>query len=124
MSATRLWGADKARIFGIPEDSLAVVGNPRSDQFAEPLGDGVCRALGLDPTRRRVLWLPTFRQASGPRARSWSDGDKLSASDDVALIVRALAQEAERLSLELVIKPHPLDTDTYSYPGLRVLRGQ
>jgi CDP-glycerol glycerophosphotransferase len=123
VSATRLWGADKARIFGIPEDSLAVVGNPRSDQFAEPIGDGACRALGLDPTRRRLLWLPTFRQASGPRARSWSDGDKLSGSDDVALIVRALAQEAERLSLEFVIKPHPLDTDTYSYPGLRVLRG-
>ena len=123
VSATRLWGADKARIFGLPESSLAVVGNPRSDQFAEPLGDDACTTLGLDPARRRVIWLPTYRQASGPRARSWSDGDKLSGNDDVAPIVRALAKAAERLSLELVIKPHPLDTDTYSYPGLRVLRG-
>jgi hypothetical protein len=123
VSATRLWGADKARIFGLPESSLAVVGNPRSDQFAEPLREDACTTMGLDPTRRRVIWLPTYRQASGPRARSWSDGDKLSGNDDVAPIVRALAKEAERLSLELVIKPHPLDTDTYSYPGLRVLRG-
>lgn len=123
VAASRLWGADKARIFGLPEDSLAVVGNPRSDQFAEPLGDAACTALGLDPVCQRVIWLPTYRQASGPRARSWSDGDKLSGNDDVALIVRALAQEAERLSLELVIKPHPLDTDTYLSPGLHVLRG-
>ncbi len=98
VSATRLWGNDKARIFGLPEDSLAVVGNPRSDQFAEPLGDEACSTLGLDPRRRRVMWLPTYRQASGPRARSWSDADKLSGSDDVALIVGALAREAERLS--------------------------
>jgi CDP-glycerol glycerophosphotransferase (TagB/SpsB family) len=124
VSATRLWGADKAHIFGLPESSLAVVGNPRSDQFAEPLGDEACREMGLDPACRRVMWLPTYRQASGPRARVWSDGEKLSGNDDVAPIIRALAKEADRLSLELVIKPHPLDTDSYSYPGLRVLRGQ
>ena len=124
VSATRLWGLYKARIFGIPEDSLAVVGNPRSDQFVFPLTDDAVMRLGLRPGRRRVLWMPTYRDARGPRARAWSDGEKLSSSGDVDRIVRALAEAAERLGFEILIKPHPLDTDTYSYAGFRVLRGE
>jgi CDP-glycerol glycerophosphotransferase len=124
VSATQLWGTYKARIFGLPENSLAVVGNPRSDQFAEPLTEDALWKLGLNPSRRFVLWMPTFREAKGPRARAWSDGDKLSRNDEVDRTVRSLVEAAERLALDLVVKPHPLDADTYSYPGLHVLRGE
>jgi CDP-glycerol glycerophosphotransferase len=122
VAQTRLWGDYKARAFGLPPHAVAVVGNPRIDQFREDLTpEQLCR-LGLRPDRRCVLWLPTYRQARGPRSRSMSDGDQLTHSEQVRQLVEALASTAERLSLDLVVKPHPLDVDDYTGLALRVLR--
>lgn len=122
VAQTRLWGDYKARVFGLPPHAVAVVGNPRIDQFAEDLTSEQVSRLGLHADRRCVLWLPTYREARGPRARSMSDGDQLTHSEQVQQLVAALAGTAERLSLDLVVKPHPLDVDDYSGLALRVLR--
>ncbi len=122
VAQTRLWGEYKARVFGLPPQAVAVVGNPRIDQFGEDLTPEQLRRLGLRPERRCVLWLPTYREARGPRSRSMSDGDQLTHSEQVQQLVAALAATADRLSLDLVVKPHPLDVDDYSGLALRVLR--
>ena len=121
VAQTRLWGDYKARVFGLPSSAVAVVGNPRIDEFREQLTAEQLDRLRLHPGRRTVLWLPTYRQARGPRARSMSDGDELTASEPVQQLVAALAAAAERLCLDLVVKPHPLDVDDYSGLALRVL---
>ncbi|MDP9434975.1 MAG: CDP-glycerol glycerophosphotransferase family protein [Actinomycetota bacterium] len=122
VAQTRLWGDYKARLFGLCPDALAVVGNPRTDQFAEPLPAEVLSRLGLVEGRRRVLWLPTYREGRGPRERSMRDAEQLTASAEVRGLMDALAASAERLGLDLVVKPHPLDVDHYGGLAVRVLR--
>ncbi len=124
VSGTRLWGAYKGRIFGLPPTSVAVVGNPRIDQFAEPIAPATLTKLGLRSDRHRVLWLPTYRQAKGPRSRAWADGTGLTDRDDVRSLATDMHGVAEGLSIELLIKPHPLDVDSYDDLGLQVVRGQ
>jgi CDP-glycerol glycerophosphotransferase len=121
VAQTQLWGEYKARVFGLPPQAVAVVGNPRIDQFREELAPEQLIRLGLRSDRRCILWLPTYREARGPRARSMSDGDQLTHSEQVQQLVAALASTAERLSLDLVVKPHPLDVDDYTGLALRVL---
>lgn len=121
VAQTRLWGDYKARVFGLPSSAVAVVGNPRIDQFCEQLTAEQMDRLRLRPDRRTVLWLPTYREARGPRARSMSDGDQLTRSEPVQHLVAALADAAARLGLDLVVKPHPLDVDDYTGLALPVL---
>lgn len=124
VSGAQLWGDYKATLFKLPTSSLAVVGNPRIDQFAEPLDAEALGALGLDPDRGRVLWMPTYRQASGPKSRSWSDGCNLSDRDGVGELLRETARAAERSGLQLLIKPHPLDVDRYADLDVLVVRDE
>jgi len=124
VAGTALWARYKAPLFGVPVDRVLVTGNPRIDQFDEAPSDAVLRQLGLDPERRRVLWLPTYRQARGPRDRSWSDGARLSDSDSVREMATALSAHARALSVDLVVKPHPLDTDAFEGLGCPIVRGE
>jgi CDP-glycerol glycerophosphotransferase len=124
VSGSLMWSKYKAEVFGTPPGSLALVGNPRSDQFWEHLPEtAVCR-LGLTEGRPRVLWLPTYREAQGPRSRRWSDGEQLSESEPVDRLTHAMVHAAELHGLDLVVKPHPLDLDTYRNTGVRVLRNE
>lgn len=122
VSATQLWGNTKARAFQLPQDAVAVVGNPRIDQFNDPLTAQEMKSLGLSSDRKLVLWLPTFREARGPRYRRWSDAGHLTGNDEVHDVAGALAEEARALELDLVIKPHPLDADRYDALGMPVVR--
>jgi CDP-glycerol glycerophosphotransferase len=124
VSGSRLWGDYKLELFGLGRQALALTGNPRTDQFAEPVPPAALAQLGLRAAGPRVLWLPTYRQARGPRSRQWSDGEGLTGSDDVQAIARALAGEAEARGVELLVKPHPLDADDYGALGIRVLRDE
>jgi CDP-glycerol glycerophosphotransferase len=124
VSGAALWAAYKGPLFGVPADRVLVTGNPRIDQFDEPLPDEMLTRLGLARGRRRVLWLPTYRQARGPRDRSWSDGARLSDKVEVHELAAALGEHARSLSMDLVIKPHPLDVDVYDGLGCSVVRGE
>jgi CDP-glycerol glycerophosphotransferase (TagB/SpsB family) len=121
VAGTKLWGSQRAKRFGLPPDHVAILGNPRIDQFTAAPRAEVLSKLGLDPDRRTLLWLPTYRTASGPYGRSWNTTDNLSTNTAVAAIVAALGAAAHEASLQLVVKPHPLDADVYGDLGIRLL---
>jgi len=121
VAGTRLWGRQRQQRFALPESAVAVVGNPRVDQFHVAPAADVLRRLGLDPEKRTVLWLPTYRAASGPHGRAWREADDLSGNADVAQIVHALTSTAAAHSLQFVVKPHPLDADSFESLGVSVL---
>ncbi|CAN5788978.1 CDP-glycerol glycerophosphotransferase family protein [soil metagenome] len=128
VSGTRLWGRQRARSFGVGERGLLVTGNPRIDQFTRPAHDDGLRALGIDPTRPLVLWLPTYRTTEYRLkrigvARNWSDGEELSRSAAVTAMLKAVAKDAESLGVTLAVKPHHLDADTYGTTGFHLITG-
>lgn len=122
VAGTRLWAQQRPGRFGLPASAVAVVGNPRVDQFRVRPPDDVLARLGLEAGARTVLWLPTYRAASGGHGRLWREADDLSSNTDVAVITRSLAAACAARSLQLVVKPHPLDTDSFAGLGIPVLR--
>jgi CDP-glycerol glycerophosphotransferase len=121
VAGTRLWGRQRQERFALPQSAVAVVGNPRVDQFhATPPADVLGR-LRLDPSKRTVLWLPTYRAASAPHGRTWRDADDLSSNAEVAEIATVLTTTASAHSLQLVVKPHPLDADTFEGLGIPII---
>ncbi len=129
VSGTELWGANKARSFGVGESGLLVTGNPRVDQFSRPADDERLLALGLDPAKPLVLWLPTFRgtRYRGARRaanRNWTDTDALSAVEETRNRIVGFAAEAESMGFTLAVKPHPLDADEFTSTGMRVVTNE
>ncbi len=128
VAGTRLWGGKRAQTFGVEDDQVLVTGNPRVDQFARPASDQALREVGLDPSRRLVLWLPTYRTTryEGYRVgavRNWSDAEELTGSAAVRLAVARIVRDAAELGVTLAVKPHPLDADTFADTGLHVITG-
>lgn len=117
VAATRLWGLEKARLFSLRAEDVAVVGNPRIDSaLARPV-QATRRLLGLPAGGDRlVVWLPTFRRGWDGRHDAFVDADPLSRTVDGRLTVPP--------GVRLVVKPHPLDTDDYSATGARVVRDE
>lgn len=81
----------QARLAPLGKARIVQVGYPRYDGFfrARPDRDAIVRRLGLDPSRRTVVWLPT-----------WSDLSSIPHYHDA---VTALAGDHN-----VVVKPHPL----------------
>ena len=82
VAGTRLWGDQRPVYFGVDEAGVLVTGNPRIDQFARPVSDEQLQALGLDPARPFILWMPTYRKTEyrGRRlakVRNWADAEEL-----------------------------------------------
>lgn len=126
VAGTQLWGSQRPVYFGVEEEGVLVTGNPRVDQFARPADDDAMRALGLDPDRRLVLWMPTYRKTEYRGRRladvlNWSDAEELSRSDGQRQLFEQVAQMARRLGITVAVKPHPLDADRYAAMGLPVL---
>lgn len=128
VSGTQLWGEKRAASFGIEDRNVLITGNPRVDQFARPVDDDGLRALGIDPDKHLVLWLPTFRKTEyrgnriGDR-RSRSDTDALSDSANVRVMLRNVAQDAHDMGVALLVKPHHLDADEFADSGLHIVTG-
>ncbi len=128
VAGTQLWGGKRGRTFGVSEDRVLITGNPRVDQFARPASDQGLRRVGLDPSRKLVLWLPTYRTTDydGRRvgaARNWTDAAELSHSAAVRLDLARIARDASELGATLAVKPHPLDADTFADTGLHIITG-
>ncbi len=121
VAGSELWGRQRSERFHLPASRVAIVGNPRVEQFHAAPREEVLRRLGLDPGLCTVLWLPTYRAAAAPRGRSWSDGEQLSSSAAVGKLVHAMRGTADRLGLQFLVKPHPLDADVYHGFDLPVL---
>ncbi|MEZ5092071.1 CDP-glycerol glycerophosphotransferase family protein [Nocardioides sp.] len=126
VGGTELWGRRRGDTFGVGQDRVLVTGNPRIDQLARPTDADALAALGLDPARPLVLWLPTYRRTRyrGRRlgdVRNWADGQELSRAQPVQDILASAADCAADLGITLTVKPHPLDADRFRETGLTVL---
>jgi CDP-glycerol glycerophosphotransferase len=122
VAGTRLWGQYKTDFFGVPRNRLLITGNPRIDQFARPLADDQVEALGIPAAKPLVLWLPTYRGARGPAGQQWDDSSVvLSASPDLRQQWATALATLQRFGVTLIVKPHPLDGDTFSTLGMRVI---
>jgi hypothetical protein len=119
---TLAWGRAAAYWLGTPDARILHTGNPRQVAFNRPAPAASLARLGLAPGGF-VLWMPTYRSAAGASGRSWRDTDDLAARADVdgCSPVAAVARLAEAAGLQLVVKPHPLDTARYDREGLRVV---
>ncbi len=119
VSGTRLFGEIKSGFLGVPLDDLLVVGNPRWDQLARPASDDELRALGIDPSRPFVVAMPTFRSSISVGSRvGWQDTSGGSAAYSSLDMLAGLATGAVSSEAQVVVKPHPLDAESYSVPGV------
>lgn len=121
VSGSQLWSRYTRKVFALADDRVAVVGYPRIDQLVEPVPAATVAGLDLPADRPLVLWLPTFRHARGPGGVAYTDAERLTGRADVQAVAVALADAASAHGVEVVVKPHPLDIDTYAGLGLRVL---
>lgn len=123
IGSSRLWGEQLAREAGLPPADLLLTGLPRNDDLFRPTSDESLRALGVDPGRPFVLWMPTFRRAVGDSVRgAWQD-TSISADGDDGLAA-GLADAARQLAdqgIQLVVKAHPLDAAARRVPGAHVV---
>jgi CDP-glycerol glycerophosphotransferase len=119
VSCSTVFGRSKALFFEIPEDNLLVTGNPRNDRFfREPRVAGLDR-LGLRPNGF-VVYMPTYRAARTLGATvAWQDGE--DETDPRIDALTHLVEATTALGLELVIKPHPLDSIGMDVAGARTL---
>jgi hypothetical protein len=116
---TRLWGEKKAAELGMPASSVLVVGNPRIDDFAEPMTAAQRRALAELLGTRFILWMPTYRDSNGAGFREWSDGRRLSDTGQMASFAEQARAAAAEQGITVAVKPHPMDRDVYAgVPGL------
>jgi CDP-glycerol glycerophosphotransferase len=114
VAATELWGREKGRMFRRPARDIAVVGHPRIDSAADRTPAETRRLLGLPETGAPlVLWLPTFRQGFDGERATYDDGAPISATLHEGFTVPD--------GVQLVVKPHPFDTDDYAGTGARVI---
>lgn len=129
VAGTRLWGEQRPVYFGVAPSGVLVTGNPRIDQFERPISEEQIHALGLDPAKPFVLWMPTYRRTEyrGQRlakVRNWADAADLSDSERVRRLLSDVARSAGRLGITVVVKPHPLDADDYGATDLHVIDGE
>ena len=111
-----LFTLKKASTFRVPAERTLVTGNPRIDQFSDPVGDGLWDAIGLDRARPFVVWMPTFRQ-SRRREGVWdlADGEpELTPNAIMRSVVSALSDAG----IQVVGKPHQQDVEARSIPGM------
>lgn len=104
-----------SRAFGIREDQVWVTGLPRTDDMLRHA------ALGItSPVRRRIVWLPTFRDRQQGRTLDVQGIVHLDGAD-----VQSLKDLSQDYGYEIVIKAHPYvhvgDVDVQESGLLRVL---
>lgn len=118
-----VWAAAATRELGSPDTKLVRTGNPRQLACRTAPDPSAFERLGLRP-RSYVLWMPTFRSSTSEHGRSWQDAPTLSGrrpdgrSPDATETLAGLARDA---GVEVVVKPHPADSDRFERSGMRVL---
>jgi CDP-glycerol glycerophosphotransferase len=122
VAGTRLWGEMKAADFDMSPQQVLVVGNPRIDDFDEPLTSRQQTALDDLLGPRFIVWMPTYRDSNGAGFREWSDGPRLTDAGHVASLGDSARQARREHGVQVVVKAHPMDRDNYAgAPGLLTL---
>lgn len=121
VSGTLLWGLNRLRSFGLQENQLLVTGNPRIDQFERPASDAALRTVGIDPEKPLIIWMPTYRETRGTGRLQWNDASLLSDRQEIHLLLREVGRRSHSSGVTFVVKPHPMDKDTFLDTGIVVL---
>ena len=109
------WGRQVILDLGITAtDAIAITGNPREDAFDESADRSRLDALGIDPSRPVIVWLPTYRVSDHARFGGWSDGNRLDTMPEYRSAVAALAASCKLHGVTLVTKSHILDAQGVS----------
>lgn len=117
------WGLQVIRDLGITAEGSAVItGNPREDAFDEKADRGRLAALGLDPGRPVIAWLPTYRVSDHATYGGWADGERLDTMPEYRASLRELADLCAANGVTLVTKSHVLDaqgvSDSWGIPSI------
>lgn len=115
-ASSPLWGLEAVRALSLGPATRIVAGNPRQDVVAAARDRTRLAALGVDPARPVVVWLPTFRSSATAGHVGLREGDPLTAEAG-----RAFADAATRHGVQLVAKPHRLDSELFESLGVTVL---
>ncbi len=114
VGSTRLFSRHQAAAFELGEDRVLVTGNPRTDQFFDPLDPARLEALGI--TGDFVVWMPTFRRTKAVGAmRAQSETSETATGGPTEL--GTLLEGLRRRGIQLVIKPHPMDAEERLWDG-------
>lgn len=98
------WAAVMDEAMG-PRRGVLTVGLPRNDRlFAD--GEATRRALGLDPDRKLVFWLPTYRRSV--RGHLTTDGSPSTPPFEMPIDIHELRAVLGDCSATLLVKPHPM----------------
>lgn len=111
---TRRLTALKAKDFKLPSEQTLVYGNPRIQQFDDPIPLSFVRETDIT-VRPFVLWMPTFRKSSLTGIGYESTDSQLH------LIASALVPLLDQAGYDLVIKPHRQDLESRMISGAMVV---
>lgn len=92
------------KCFRYSDHKRIISSSPRCDMLKNTMSKAQYRALGLDPNRKLILWMPTFRNNITETNRQY--GCEFPLLTDSAFL--ELDDFLEENRLQLVIKPHSL----------------
>ena len=108
-----------------PSRTTVVTGNPRQDFLQHHAAtDEQLRSLGIDPLAPFVVWAPTYRRTKRIGAGRLNDGEPISEGDSQwsnRNLAGELLEAAKKHSVQLFVKPHPEDADTFAGTGLGII---
>ncbi|HYF72012.1 MAG TPA: CDP-glycerol glycerophosphotransferase family protein, partial [Nocardioides sp.] len=113
VGSTPLFSHFQAEAFGVPADRVLLTGNPRTDQLWRPADRDRLARLGI--TGEFVVWMPTFRQPRAVGAVRVHGG--VAPAEDGHAELAALRDGLAARGIQLVVKPHPMDSDRRRWPG-------
>lgn len=125
VAQTVLWGTTKAAELRMPASSVIVSGNPRVDDFYEPISDSSRLALSEIFGSRYLVWMPTYRESNGAGGRGWRDAQKLSHAGTLTDLALQISDPDQEGGIRIAVRPHPMDVDSYAdIRGLTIVTDQ
>ena len=123
-SITPQWVPAQLREYKLPPDTEVIDYMPRLEVMRRAVGDRtVQERLGLDPTRKLVVWAPTYRavrrengevRVSGiPFDQQSDEVDQTATGRLKPLTISSFVEESHARGWNLVAKIHPHDAGTY-----------
>lgn len=123
---SRVWARTVKEDLNMSPAATLICGGPRLGSLRSVILQDraqVWSRLGLEPQKKTVLWMPTFRKTDRVAAIRLSEGSSVLSEADskVAEQRNLLIQFANANSIQLVVKPHPLDAENPAFGSARVL---
>lgn len=123
--STTWTNAIRAVELGMPQEDMIVSGNPRVDQFFESRSPDL-EKIAISNDRPFVLWMPTFRKSRdiGLTAGNVDIRGPVEQNDELRGLMQQATDRLGARGITLLVKPHPLDKETFNTPGLTVVSNE